>query len=121
MEVTLKGGIGKTTLTEQLGFNPCFNGSDSKSFLLCRYRGSGGSFNPCFNGSDSKSFICLVELVLGVVVSILVLMEVTLKGDIRHDAGKELRGFNPCFNGSDSKRIGKHAALNGELRFQSLF
>ncbi len=36
-------------------------------------------------------------------VSILVLMEVTLKVHVRHAAICRISCFNPCFNGSDSK------------------
>ncbi len=54
MEVTLKGSFFSSAMTASLCFNPCFNGSDSKS----RYK----------------------QLrLLPVHVSILVLMEVTLK------------------------------------------
>ncbi len=36
-------------------------------------------------------------------VSILVLMEVTLKGIMNEIITSDLARFNPCFNGSDSK------------------
>ncbi len=59
-------------------FNPCFNGSDSKSFSVPAGMGRELGFNPCFNGSDSKSlqFHSIAPMLR---VSILVLMEVTLK------------------------------------------
>ncbi len=105
MEVTLKDLKGRQEPELFLGFNPCFNGSDSKRCSgrkLCTLRitivsilvlmevtlkGGGGS--GCGNSSG---------------VSILVLMEVTLKEtDIGVAEARQGR-FNPCFNGSDSKR-----------------
>ncbi len=62
------------------------------------------SFNPCFNGSDSKSLL-LFLLRLSQYVSILVLMEVTLKASLHFILMSLDWCFNPCFNGSDSKRI----------------
>ncbi len=60
-------------------------------------------FNPCFNGSDSKSgFIHPIQD--GCIVSILVLMEVTLKAKSAFSPFINFFSFNPCFNGSDSKR-----------------
>ncbi len=61
------------------------------------------SFNPCFNGSDSKSSPATANL-SGHPVSILVLMEVTLKVLSATWRKANYHGFNPCFNGSDSKR-----------------
>ncbi len=60
-------------------FNPCFNGSDSKSETVAQERRPDESFNPCFNGSDSKR-VCTGKV------------------------SARVRCFNPCFNGSDSKR-----------------
>ncbi len=62
-------------------------------------------FNPCFNGSDSKSQSEAQEQ-RAHWVSILVLMEVTLKGFFFRLTTTYIRSFNPCFNGSDSKRLG---------------
>ncbi len=79
MEVTLKEGFGKPPRGYWSGFNPCFNGSDSKS--KC------GNFGKIFR---VVSILVLMEVTLKAarssegarisLVSILVLMEVTLKG-----------------------------------------
>ncbi len=61
------------------------------------------SFNPCFNGSDSKSADAGERIAAALEVSILVLMEVTLKASCISVASASALGFNPCFNGSDSK------------------
>ncbi len=63
------------------------------------------SFNPCFNGSDSKSDKHRLRHLQTRKVSILVLMEVTLKGLLRMFLLARFFCFNPCFNGSDSKRV----------------
>ncbi len=60
-------------------FNPCFNGSDSKRISGAFAASASTGFNPCFNGSDSKSMPNLVSYPGSYCVSILVLMEVTLK------------------------------------------
>ncbi len=62
------------------------------------------SFNPCFNGSDSKREPEAAREADTERVSILVLMEVTLKEKSYHGDVSERGCFNPCFNGSDSKR-----------------
>ncbi len=55
MEVTLKALSSGTKRRQNLSFNPCFNGSDSKSPTGADILDNPASFNPCFNGSDSKS------------------------------------------------------------------
>ncbi len=55
MEVTLKEFFNYDITCSYTGFNPCFNGSDSKSVQILPYSPGCESFNPCFNGSDSKS------------------------------------------------------------------
>ncbi len=103
MEVTLKAAVPLGLVRAMLCFNPCFNGSDSKSydweFLVLPFQG--------------VSILVLMEVTLKVLiparsaeqpeVSILVLMEVTLK--VLHLVAhlSTGAGFNPCFNGSDSK------------------
>ncbi len=78
MEVTLKGMPSAESRRCPGCFNPCFNGSDSKSMAETLDVDELTSFNPCFNGSDSKSsYFCKDDDKLH--VSILVLMEVTLK------------------------------------------
>ncbi len=59
MEVTLKATRGLMKVGFILSFNPCFNGSDSKSLTIPRPLARGRGFNPCFNGSDSKSSVDL--------------------------------------------------------------
>ncbi len=54
-------------------------------------------------------------------VSILVLMEVTLKVEALELKEDATECFNPCFNGSDSKSFGVAASTTVELGFQSLF
>ncbi len=60
-------------------------------------------FNPCFNGSDSKSLLPAEDRTESSCVSILVLMEVTLKAALKAAIVSLTSCFNPCFNGSDSK------------------
>ncbi len=96
MEVTLKEGYSDEVSLHNSGFNPCFNGSDSKrvsSLLPCTLC---KCFNPCFNGSDSKS-------------------------RINNRLQTYPLSFNPCFNGSDSKRWLMMESRGARLRFQSLF
>ncbi len=54
-------------------------------------------------------------------VSILVLMEVTLKVVLMDLQVFYFPGFNPCFNGSDSKRMVNGAKRDRIMGFQSLF
>ncbi len=55
MEVTLKEIAHISMEDIERGFNPCFNGSDSKRSIAAYTNRTGMScFNPCFNGSDSK-------------------------------------------------------------------
>ncbi len=54
MEVTLKVKRPSLTAFATSRFNPCFNGSDSKSALASPCVPGSLGFNPCFNGSDSK-------------------------------------------------------------------
>ncbi len=81
----------------------------------------GFCFNPCFNGSDSKSPSRNQSVVTRICVSILVLMEVTLKADSSHLSCRTYWGFNPCFNGSDSKSFRLWPPYPGYRSFQSLF
>ncbi len=56
MEVTLKEKLCAEDRGRLESFNPCFNGSDSKSgHFRFDAEATEKSFNPCFNGSDSKS------------------------------------------------------------------
>ncbi len=80
MEVTLKGQKRTERRLISMCFNPCFNGSDSKSRVDCWKSRKALGFNPCFNGSDSKSPDSFMQPL------------------------SQHPGFNPCFNGSDSKR-----------------
>ena len=78
-------------------------------------------FNPCFNGSETKSRQVQTQSHLGYGVSILVLMEVRLNlllSKARHNAQQR---FNPCFNGSETKSeiIEIITPISG--MFQSLF
>ncbi len=87
MEVTLKALSSAHKPREGPCFNPCFNGSDSKRRKQVPVSSQGSGFNPCFNGSDSKRDAVRMPFV-GCLVSILVLMEVTLKGESRKNDGK---------------------------------
>ncbi len=80
MEVTLKARNCKRSGVRFFRFNPCFNGSDSKSDPIVLPCQAGLCFNPCFNGSDSKR-------------------------QKIHPVRLTPLCFNPCFNGSDSKRL----------------
>ena len=61
-------------------FNPCFNGSWSERGLSMKLSQETYSFNPCFNGSWSESLIRIKVQNATAGVSILVLMEVGLRG-----------------------------------------
>ncbi len=86
MEVTLKVFASSVNTRRFSGFNPCFNGSDSKSAGETGGRSFWFRFNPCFNGSDSKRAYPGNVLSRKGEVSILVLMEVTLKDKRRTPA-----------------------------------
>ena len=84
-------------------FNPCFNGSETKSKKLLEMQFPLQGFNPCFNGSETKSCLILISCVFSFNVSILVLMEVRLNQNVDQSLEQYKRSFNPCFNGSETK------------------
>ena len=57
-------------------------------------------FNPCFNGTMYKNSKSMVRQLAKLFVSILVLMELCIKTDMRYMFANCYGGFNPCFNGT---------------------
>ena len=61
-------------------FNPCFNGTMYKNAIsIIGENIATFCFNPCFNGTMYKNSVFGLALTLGLVVSILVLMELCIK------------------------------------------
>ena len=60
-------------------------------------------FNPCYSGSNSKIHITLFYVCFFHFVSILVIVEVTLKFTIASSFSSGKSCFNPCYSGSNSK------------------
>ena len=58
MEVRLNEFLLSRVICSILRFNPCFNGSETKSFNLFNVFFMEAGFNPCFNGSETKSSVC---------------------------------------------------------------
>ncbi len=104
MEVSLKYGVASTKKQIELGFNPLFNGSVSE---VCNtpllHTENEKSFNPLFNGSVSEVNQRILCLLYSFSVSILCLMEVSLKSEGVSSWKKRWESFNPLFNGSVSE------------------
>ena len=60
-------------------FNPCYSGSNSKMNESPVNKQSAKRFNPCYSGSNSKMRFDIRGTRFSDVVSILVIVEVTLK------------------------------------------
>ena len=61
MEVRLKPLLGMCENLVSTGFNPCFNGSETKaSFLIFLCFSGNFCFNPCFNGSETKAYNLII-------------------------------------------------------------
>ena len=79
MEVSLRLIYLLTIIIPYMSFNPCFNGSISETIYLGIVNSVLISFNPCFNGSISETMRSST-ITRGIrIVSILVLMEVSLR------------------------------------------
>ena len=77
-------------------------------------------FNPCYSGSNSKMKILSYDILVDVNVSILVIVEVTLKYDIKATYNLFKACFNPCYSGSNSKMLNMHSSDISLVKFQSL-
>ena len=60
-------------------------------------------FNPCYSGSNSKIELPTALQRTTNIVSILVIVEVTLKSAHRSKDRGYVFCFNPCYSGSNSK------------------
>ena len=93
------------------GFNPCFGGSVSTTRLPDSHRSRPHCFNPCFGGSVSTT-LCDHALELGAaLVSILVLVDRSLRQPWAACEGVIRWCFNPCFGGSVSTTVHQLARL----------
>jgi len=85
-------------------FNPCFGGFFSKTRCnLSEPHTNQCCFNPCFGGFFSKTRYTLRVAEQVYIVSILVLVDFSLKPQSFPPRGFHMRGFNPCFGGFFSK------------------
>ncbi len=64
MEHTLGGRLNNQLAIFDLGLNPCFNGTYSRSIYAYQFiKLFNESLNPCFNGTYSRSKLVNVEVV----------------------------------------------------------
>ena len=80
MDLCIKTSITNYFRSENMRFNPCFNGSMYKNhddFHIAETIAT--SFNPCFNGSMYKNNIPAITKNIPILVSILVLMDLCIK------------------------------------------
>ena len=79
------------------------------------------SFNPCFIGSISEAGTATSVRLKEVRVSILVLLEVSLRPQRKRFERAGEPSFNPCFIGSISEAVQKQKDKKWVKQFQSLF
>ena len=79
MDVPLQPGQTVYRILNGYGFNPCFNGCPSSTFMTLQQLETDKGFNPCFNGCPSSTKKNIPLKKDSSFVSILVLMDVPLQ------------------------------------------
>ena len=89
--------------------------------MVCISRSIAPSFNPCYSGSNSKIIGQITHAWNVTRVSILVIVEVTLKSLDGVKQATNIQSFNPCYSGSNSKIAEIKLTLNGKDGFNPCY
>jgi len=78
-------------------------------------------FNPCFNGSCIRIFVVSHKTEECKSVSILVLMDLAFEWTLQNTPINNTEGFNPCFNGSCIRITQETPIQYRNIRFNPCF
>jgi len=100
-----KGLVSSVFLSNLLGFNPCFGGCRSESYGFIGYTNKYRKFQSLFWWMSLWKRERAERNRRKNRVSILVLVDVALKGGSRQRWQNGVTSFNPCFGGCRSERV----------------
>ncbi len=122
MELSLRHPNRSPQNYNKKSFNPCFNGTLFETDQLWYGKeGDVWGFNPCFNGTLFETPSLRWITFMSYNVSILVLMELSLRHYSTDPVFSLIESFNPCFNGTLFETPSASRLSCMRAPFQSLF